>query len=236
MSRPEHNERSRLGVLEDKGDIFISRKYRMLCQDSRTDEFTEGIRLLHDLKKRFEYISGHILDDDISLKLSELLGKLQEKNITSIKCFLGRAKQIITADGDEYTPSNGEKGILLLQQTLREEADAYFLDEPELGMGNSYIDTTIRPLISALAKRRKCMIIATHNANIAVRTLPYMSIYRLHQNGEYKTYVGNPFNDRLVNINDESDKRSWTEESLHTLEGSKEAFYERKDIYESKSN
>jgi len=123
-----------------------------------------------------------------------------------------------------------------LQQTLNEEADAYFLDEPELGMGNSYIDTNIRPLISALAKRRKCIIIATHNANIAVRTLPYMSIYRVHQNGEYTTYVGNPFNDRLVNIDDESDIKSWTDESLHTLEGSKEAFYERKDIYESKSN
>lgn len=236
LSRPEHNERVKLGTLEDKGDIFINRKYRMLCQNSRTSEFMEGIRFLHELKERLEYIREHIFENDISYKLSELLDKFEEKSINSTKCFLGRSKQIITDDGAEYTPSNGEKGILLLQQTLSEEADAYFLDEPELGMGNSYIDTNIRPLISALAKRRKCIIIATHNANIAVRTLPYMSIYRVHQNGEYTTYVGNPFNDRLVNIDDESDIKSWTDESLHTLEGSKEAFYERKDIYESKSN
>jgi predicted ATPase len=226
LSRPEHNERVKLGTLEDKGDIFINRKYRMLCENSRTSEFMEGIRFLQELKERLEYIREHIFENDISYKLSELLDKFEEKSITSTKCFLGRSKQIITDDGAEYTPSNGEKGILLLQQTLNEEADAYFLDEPELGMGNSYIDTNIRPLISALAKRRKCIIIATHNANIAVRTLPYMSIYRVHQNGEYTTYVGNPFNDRLVNIDDESDIKSWTDESLHTLEGSKEAFYE----------
>lgn len=64
----------------------------------------------------------------------------------------------------------------------------------------------------------------------------YTSIFRVHQNGVYTTYVGNPFNDLLVNIEDEQDIRSWTTESMHTLEGGKEAFYERKSIYESKSN
>ena len=50
-----------------------------------------------------------------------------------------------------------------------------------------------------------------------------------------KTYVGNPFDDKLTNLADKNDTRSWTDESMHSLEGSKEAFYER-DIYESKSN
>ena len=103
-------------------------------------------------------------------------------------------------------------------------------------MGNSYIDTDIRPLISRLAKQRKYVVIATHNANIAVRTLPYTAIFRTHENGEYKTYVGNPFDDKLTNLADKDDIRSWTDESMHSLEGSKEAFYERRDIYESKSN
>lgn len=143
------------------------------------------------------------------------------------------SKQIVTESNEEYTPSNGEKGILLLERTLSEDADAYFLDEPELGMGNSFIDTNIRPMISSLAKRHKTVVIATHNANIAVRTLPYVSILRTHQNGNYNTYIGNPFNDKLKNINDENDIKSWTTESLHTLEGGKEAFYERKSIYET---
>ena len=138
--------------------------------------------------------------------------------------------------GCEYKPSNGEKGILLLQQVLSKEADAYFLDEPELGMGNSYIDTNIRPIIIELGKRHKVVVIATHNANIAVRTLPYTSIFRVHENGVYTTYVGNPFNDQLVNIENQKDVRSWSFESMHTLEGGEEAFYERKAIYESKNN
>ena len=118
---------------------------------------------------------------------------------------------------------------------MSKDADAYFLDEPELGMGNTYIDSNIRPMISGLGKQRKIVVVATHNANIAVRTLPYMSIFRTHKNGAYKTYMGNQFNDRLVNIDDCTDVLSWTTESLRSLEGSREAFYERKDIYESGS-
>ena len=60
-----------------------------------------------------------------------------------------------------------------------------------------------------------------------------MSLYRTHGNGFYSTYIGNPFIDKLVNIDDEDDVLNWADESLKALEGSREAFYERKDIYES---
>ena len=79
----------------------------------------------------------------------------KDNNIDSTKYFLGLSKRIVTEDGKEYVPSNGEKGILLLQKLLKSDADAYFLDEPELGMGNSYMDAIIRPEISGLAKRHK---------------------------------------------------------------------------------
>ena len=61
----------------------------------------------------------------------------------------------------------------------------------------------------------------------------YISILRTHENGVYKTYIGNPFYDELRNINDETDTKNWTQESMHTFEGGKNAFYDRKDIYES---
>ena len=120
-----------------------------------------------------------------------------------------------------------------MQKVLSSPADAYLLDEPELGMGNSYIDATIRPKLTSLAKQRKIVVVATHNANLAVRTLPYCSILRTHDGGKYSTYAGNPFHDHLVNIEDASDIKSWKNESMHTLEGGSEAFYERKEIYES---
>ena len=102
--------------------------------------------------------------------------------------------------------------------------------------GTITVNSDILPTIVSLAKKRKYVVVATHNANIAVRTLPYMSIYRTHENGKYRTYTGNPFDDKLINIDDINDVLSWSEECMHSLEGGKDAFYERKEIYESKDN
>lgn len=238
INMPEYNEREYLGELEDKGKIYINYRYRFLCDSSVRKEFdsTIGINRLKGIKAVLNSIRDDIFSDDMALKIEDLNEKLNESKIISVKQFLGISKFICDESGEEYIASNGEQGILLLQKTLQNEADAYFLDEPELGMGGSYIDANIRPLIVNLAKQRKYVVVATHNANIAVRTLPYTSIFRTHENGRYLTYVGNPFNDALVNIDDKSDIRSWAEECLHTLEGGNEAFYERKDIYESKNN
>ena len=237
LNREEINEKRQIGTLEDKGTIYVNTKHRMLCSSSKTVEFGGyGIRVLRDIVDLLHELADGWLVEDIATKVDKLNELCEDNNITSIKPFIGLSRQIVTENGEEYIPSNGEKGILLLQQALRDDADAYFLDEPELGMGNSYIDTDIRPLISNLAKQRKYVVVATHNANIEVRTLPYMSIFRTYENGIYKTYTGNPFDDRLVNLDNPSDVRSWTEESMHSLEGSREAFYERKNIYESKDN
>ncbi len=235
---PEYNEQEYLGELEEKGKIFINNRYRFLCGVSYTKEFdgSIGINRLKEIVSALKAIKENIFADDMASKIDELNQKLQASDITSIRPFLGISRFICDENGIEYTASNGEQGILLLQRALQKEADAYFLDEPELGMGGSYIDANIRPLIVSLAKQRKYVVVATHNANIAVRTLPYTSIFRTHENGKYLTYIGNPFNDMLVNIADEHDVRSWAEECLHTLEGGNEAFYERRDIYESKNN
>lgn len=229
----EFNDKEYLGELEGKGKIYINKRYRMLCSSSKTTEFSGGITNLREIVTLLKEVQKNIFKTDLSSTLARLIEKCSEMKISSLKPFLGLSKQIVLESGDEYKPSNGERGILLLQQKLGKEADAYFLDEPELGMGNSYIDQNIRPIVTSLAKRHKVVVIATHNANLAVRTLPYMSIFRVHQNGEYTTYIGNPFNDMLVNIADKEDTCSWTLESMHTLEGGKEAFYERKNIYES---
>ena len=230
------NTKEYLGEIEEKGKLYINKKYRMLCEESRSPEFRGRITILREIKKVICDVYNNVFEKSEFVELENVLLKIEEEKIKSLQSFVGMSKQVVTDSGDEYKPSNGEKGILLLQMALNEEKDAYFLDEPELGMGNSYVDTNIRPLISDLARRNKVVVVATHNANVAVRTLPYMTIFRTHENGVYNTYVGNPFNDCLTNIYDETDVRSWTEESLHTLEGGPEAFYERKNIYESKNN
>lgn len=236
ISDKDNYELEYLGELEDKGEIYIRRLSRMLNGESKSFEFTTGIRVLREIKSKILETTSMLSSDLLSEHVDKLKKLCEDSGIVSAVNFLGLSKQIVTSDNAEYVPSNGEKGILLLQKKLKKPADAYFLDEPELGMGNSYVDSIIRPQISELAKRHKAVIIATHNANIAVRTLPYMSIFRTYQNGTYNTYTGNPFNDQLINIKDENDKLSWTAESLHTLEGGKEAFDDRRVIYGSNNN
>lgn len=233
LSVDEVVDQERIGTLEEKGDILINSRFRMICASSKTDEFKIGIRKLNRAKELLETLKEQIFDTDISGILQEFCDLCDDQNISSVIPFIGCSRQVVNQEGNPYSPSNGEKGMLLLQRAIMEDADAYFLDEPELGMGNSYIDVSIRPLLIDLAKRHKYVTVATHNANIGVRTLPYMSIYRTHSNGVYTTYIGNPFSDKLVNIDEEEDVLNWAEESLKSLEGSKDAFYERKDIYES---
>ena len=225
-------EKEYLGNLEEKCDIYIQTRYRMLTKESRTDEFKQGITVLRNCKLVIDGIKKAVLAENISEEVSKFQ-EFYDDGIKDIGAFIGVSKETALENGEIYRPSNGERGILLMQKLLDSESDVYILDEPELGMGNSYITSNILPKLTDLAKRRKTVIIATHNANIAVGTLPYISILRTHENGIYKTYVGNPFYDELRNIDDETDTKNWTQESMHTLEGGKTAFYDRKDIYES---
>lgn len=232
FSASDRIEKEYLGNIEEKGDIYIQTRYRMLTKESRTNEFKCGITILKNCKLAIDEIRNSLLKENISEEISKFQ-EFYEEGIKDIGVFIGVSKEIALENGEIYKPSNGERGILLMQRLLDSESDVYILDEPELGMGNSYITSNILPRLTDLAKRRKTVIIATHNANIAVGTLPYISILRTHENGVYKTYIGNPFYDELKNIEDERDTKNWTQESMHTLEGGKSAFYDRKDIYES---
>ena len=131
-----------------------------------------------------------------------------------------------------YKPSTGESTMILLDEALDDSHDIYILDEPEKSLGNNYISDVLVPKLNGLAKLKKVVVIATHNANIAVRTFPYCSILKTYYNGNYNTYVGNPYINKLINIHDSSDTKNWKDESISILEGGREAFNERSDIYE----
>ena len=155
-----------------------------------------------------------------------------EFKIIDGKEFIGISKYVGDENGNIYKPSQGEKSMLLLNMRLNTDSDNYILDEPELSLGNQYISDVIVPHLNNLANAKKRIVIATHNANIAVRTLPYLSVFRKHNNGVYNTYLGNPFTNKLVEIDDKSEL-DWKEESLNILEGGEEAFGERSYIYDA---
>lgn len=140
-------------------------------------------------------------------------------------------RRFFALDGKPYAPSSGEASMVMLQEELARDADIYILDEPERSLGNEYISEVIVPLIKERARAGKRVFISTHDANIAVRTLPYSSVYRAHDHDGYKTYVGNPFTNRLLNTHDDADHLDWRNVSMRTLEGGPTAFGERGRIY-----
>jgi len=185
-------------------------------------------------QKEFSRSILNILDNILTDRLFEEIANLNSiEYIEEIKTIheLLLIKKCFKIDRNNYKPSNGESTMLLLHNELNQEKDIYILDEPEKSLGNDYISDVIVPMIKDKARVGKKIFISTHDANIAVRTLPYNSIFRKHDINDYSTFVGNPFSNKLININDENDSIDWKLTSMKTLEGGEEAFGERGKIY-----
>lgn len=230
-----HKDHALLGNIGDKGDLFIESRWKMLDENPGGKEYvgSPNITSLRESLGHIKNIKKYALSDDPQNYLDEFQKSYEEKGINRVGVFVGTSKYIVDANFNEYDPSNGEKAIVIIQRSLELDTDVYLLDEPELSLGGTYIDKVIRPQITKLGNSGKVVFIATHNANIAVRTLPYNTIFRHHDKEGYKTYLGNPFTNSLVNIEDSSDILDWKETSMRVLEGGEDAFSDRGDIYES---
>lgn len=186
------------------------------------------------VQKKFAHalreIINNVFSDDLFHKISALNEVDDVDDIKSVYEMLV-FRRYFTLDGLPYTPSSGEASMVMLQRELGADKDIYILDEPERSLGNEYINDVIVPLIKERAKLGRRIFIATHDANIAVRTLPYCSIYRTHGSTGYGTYIGNPFSNNLVNVENPDDRLDWKAVSMRTLEGGKDAFGERGKIY-----
>lgn len=168
--------------------------------------------------------------DDLFQHISELNEIEEVEDIKTVYELL-LSKRYFALDGVRYLPSSGEASMVMLQKELGTDKEVYILDEPERSLGNEYISDVIVPLIKERARAGKKVFISTHDANIAVRTLPYSSVYRCHGQSGYSTYIGNPFSNNLVNLENKDDRLDWKKISMRTLEGGEEAFGERGKIY-----
>jgi len=184
--------------------------------------------------KEFVAIVRKIREHACADELFQLIAKLnaiEDVEVIKTTYELLLFRRYFALGGNKYEPSSGEASMVMLQKELEMDKEVYVLDEPERSLGNEYISDVIVPMIKERARAGKKVFIATHDANIAVRTLPYSSIYRCHGAGGYSTYTGNPFSSNLVNLSDESDHLDWKKISMKTLEGGEEAFGERGKIY-----
>jgi len=222
------------GSLGEKGELRCNTNL-MIQNGSFTDSnFSPVKNVKKTPQKHFVNaiisISKHIHSSELFLKVSELNEIESIETINSLSDLLLKSRHF-TLNGAVYSPSNGESSMILLHKELVEDKDIYLIDEPEKSLGNDYINDVIVPLLKEKALLGKKVVIATHDANIAVRTLPYNSIYRLHDQGQYFTLTGNPFSNSLKCIYGLRPELNWKEISMKTLEGGKEAFGERGKIY-----
>ena len=185
---------------------------------------------LKALARAVREIHKHAYKDDLFQHITDLNAIEDVEHIETVYELL-LFKRYFALDGRPYSPSSGEASMVMLNKELETDKEVYILDEPERSLGNEYINDVIVPLIKERARAGKKVFISTHDANIAVRTLPYSSVYRCHGPGGYATYVGNPFSNNLVNPDDEADRLDWKKVSMRTLEGGEKAFGERGKIY-----
>ncbi len=223
-----------VGNLGEKGELYC--KTEIIIQNGNANE--SRFKPLSSIKKtplkKFSKLLVEINEAVYSQDLFNKIAKLNQiEEIDSIPTILELIlfDKYFTINDEHYEPSTGEASMILLHRELSEDKDIYILDEPEKSLGNEYINNVIVPLIKEKAKSGKKVFIATHDANIAVRTLPYNSVYRHHDKSGYQTFVGNPFTNNLTNINNHENKIDWKDISMKTLEGGRNAFGERGQIY-----
>lgn len=223
-----------VGDLGDKGKLYC--KTDLLIQDGTVSNGKfNSLKNINknpqkEFSKKINAIKENIYSSGLFEKISDftsIAGIEDIKDIDDLILFY----RYFAIDNLLYNPSNGESSMLLLHNELSTDKEIYLLDEPEKSLGNDYINDVIVPLLKERAKMGKKIIVATHDANIAVRTLPYNSIYRKHEIDSYCTYTGNPFSNNLIELGDSTKFLDWKDTSMKTLEGGKEAFGERGKIY-----
>jgi predicted ATPase len=201
-------------------------------ETNRSKEYKKNVTTLKNVRSKFKKVYKKVFDsDELSTKVEELRDDMESNKVTSLNDFIGIKRHFYTNDHTEYQPSSGESKMILLQEKLDLDRDAYILDEPDRSLGNIYVNDIILPKLLSLADQNKTIVLVTHSANLAVRSLPYCSILKEYDNKRYLTYVGSPFSNSLVDITDEKNTKEWKRESINILEGGEEAFLERGDTY-----
>lgn len=230
-------EKIKIGDLESKGSIYNEKQIFINPINAKNVSLKKGasygINDLRDVYNRLTTIIKIAFQQEKGQEIAGLNTTIKSKGICSLRDFIGVKSRIVNRYDEEYIPSNGEQSMLLLANALVDEKkNVFILDEPELSVGHKYINEVIVPRLIELSKLNKIIIISTHDANIGVRTLPLLSVYREYTlDGKYNTYIGNPFTDKLIDCTNNTNSYLWSRKCMETLEGGEEAFIERGEIY-----
>lgn len=141
------------------------------------------------------------------------------------------------SEDENKEPSLGEKSYIFLKNMLNnEEADWFFIDEPEEHLNNQFISEFLLKDFENLIKNGKTIIITTHNNILGINTKPknYLMRENIKNENIYRTWCGNLVSKEMKSLfkNSENKKIYIVDVLLKYFEGNKKLYIYRGDIYD----
>lgn len=225
----------KIGELPDKGEIYIVVKIEVLDEDKKHTKGSPFDRNTIAFNRNFmKKISDFSVDNLTKISKIFTADELQKSADNYFYDCIKKSYEVIRENGAIYEPSEGEKSILSISGLIENVSyDCYLFDEIERGLGNKYISEYIIPKLKYLRDMGKTIILSTHNANIAINTLPIQTIYCNYigqDNGEIY-FTGNMYSNELISIKNTNNTLIWENEAIKHLEGSEQMFNVRRNIW-----
>ena len=229
------SKKIKIGVLPDKGEVFSNVEINVLDENEKYIKGSPFDRNNISINRKFIKKIMNFSYKDL-LKINALFSP-EESKLKGIDYFgelVKKSCKVIRSNDETYEPSEGEKSILSISGLLEDLSyDCYIFDEVERGLGNKYISEYIIPKIKLLRDMGKTVILSTHNANIAINTLPTQTIFCNYLGDSSKDiyYAGNMYSNELISIKNSQNLISWENEAIKHLEGSADMFKVRRNIW-----
>ena len=220
-----------IGLLPAKGNVTFETSVITLSEQDKhkKDSVFDKSTIV---RNRELIIKLHNFGVESFPKINELFDSIEKDMTGNAFCSeVVKKNSVIRIKGnDDYKPSEGEQAILSISGLLETyDYDCYIFDEVERGLGNKYISEYLIPRLKELRDKGKTIIVSTHNANIAINTLPSQVIFCNYPDDD-TYYTGNMYSNELTGIVG-GKILSWEKEALIHLEGSEEMFNRRRNIY-----
>ena len=229
------SKKIKIGELPDKGQIFSKVEVKVM---GKNEKYVKGSPFdrnkISANRAVIEKIANFSVKDLLEMNKLFSIDESQKSSTDYFSDCVKKSCRVIREDDTIYEPSEGEKSILSISGSIENLAfDCYLFDEIERGLGNKYISEYIIPKLKYLRDIGKTVVLSTHNANIAINTLPTQTIYcnYVGDSDAEIYFAGNMYANELISIKNTDHKILWEDEAIKHLEGSEYMFNIRRNIW-----
>ena len=144
-----------------KGKTESSNKMSQLLRETEFDNIDSIIRFIREVL--------HVVDEDVDISFKKIFNKQEFYNLLCGLNYIGVAYKLKMGGRDLEELSPGERGIVLLvfYLALSKNNIPIIIDQPEDNLDNQSVYSKLVPCICE-AKKKRQVIIVTHNPNIAI--------------------------------------------------------------------